>query len=212
MSLDPSPPTFSTAILDSDCSAHYLTPFAPTSGPVTPGPNIHITVPNDEALHSNQVTSLPIAPSPPPSYATLTHIVPGLMPRLMPHSLISIGQLCDAGYTATLTAHTATVSHGPDTIVTGHHDPITCLWHVPLDIPKSQSPAQQHFCQSINPGTNIVDRIAYYHACYFSPALSTWCAAIDAGCFTTWPELTSSLVCKYPLPSIAMVYGNLDQT
>ena len=67
-------------------------------------------------------------------------------------------------------------------------------------------------CCAINPSSTVAQRIAYYHACCFSPALSTWCTAIDAGRFTTWPMLTSKLVRKYPLQSTAMVKGHLDQT
>jgi hypothetical protein len=58
---------------------------------------------------------------------------------------------------------------------------------------------------------NLAERIAFYHASMFSPALSTWCTAIDAGHFTSWPELTSAQVRRYPPPSIAMVKGHLDQ-
>jgi hypothetical protein len=44
----------------------------------------------------------------------------------------------------------------------------------------------------------IANRIAFYHASLFSPSLSTWCHAIDAGHFMTWPGITSSAVRKYP--------------
>jgi hypothetical protein len=58
---------------------------------------------------------------------------------------------------------------------------------------------------------NLAERIAFYHASLLSPALSTWCTAIDAGHFTSWPELTSAQVRQYPPQSIAMVKGHLDQ-
>jgi hypothetical protein len=57
----------------------------------------------------------------------------------------------------------------------------------------------------------IATRISFYHASLFSPALSTWCHAIDAGHFTTWPGLTFSAVRKYPPQSIPMHQGHLDQ-
>jgi hypothetical protein len=57
----------------------------------------------------------------------------------------------------------------------------------------------------------VANRIAFYHASLFSPSLSTWCHAIDAGHFPTWPSLTSSDVRKYPPQSIRMHQGHLDQ-
>ena len=58
---------------------------------------------------------------------------------------------------------------------------------------------------------NLAERIAFYHASMFSPALSTWCTAIDAGHFTSWPKLKSAQARQYPPQSIAMVKGHLDQ-
>ena len=57
----------------------------------------------------------------------------------------------------------------------------------------------------------LPQRIAFYHAALFSPALSTLCKTLDAGYLTTWPELTSALVRKYPPQSRAMIEGHLDQ-
>jgi hypothetical protein len=57
----------------------------------------------------------------------------------------------------------------------------------------------------------ITNRIAFYHASCYSPALSTWCAAIEAGHFANWPGLTSAAVQKYPPASMAMHQGHLDQ-
>lgn len=57
----------------------------------------------------------------------------------------------------------------------------------------------------------MAERIAFYHAALFSPALSTWCKAIDSGFLTTWPQLTSAQVRKHPPQSIPMQQGHLDQ-
>jgi hypothetical protein len=62
---------------------------------------------------------------------------------------------------------------------------------------------------ALNQGT-IENIIAFYHVSLFFPVLSTWCDAIDAGRFTTWPGLTSSHVWIYPPPSIAMHMGHLE--
>ena len=58
---------------------------------------------------------------------------------------------------------------------------------------------------------NTYQAVNQAFASMFSPAISTWCAAIDASHFTSWPELTSAQVRQYPPQSIAMVKGHLDQ-
>ena len=40
--------------------------------------------------------------------------------------------------------------------------------------------------------------------------MDTWCKAIDAGYFTTWPGLTSNLVCKHLPVSIEMAKCHLQ--
>jgi hypothetical protein len=57
----------------------------------------------------------------------------------------------------------------------------------------------------------IANRIAFYHASCYSPTLSTWCTAIEAGHFITWTILASAAVTKYPPASVAMHQGHLDQ-
>ena len=57
-----------------------------------------------------------------------------------------------------------------------------------------------HTANAANPSTTIADRIAFQHAAMGSPAISTWCDAIDAGWLTTFPEITAALVRKHPPP------------
>ena len=45
----------------------------------------------------------------------------------------------------------------------------------------------------------------------FSPIISTWNTAITPGFFTTWPGLTSALVCKFSPKSLATAKGHLHQ-
>lgn len=203
-------PTSSPAIFDSGCSAHYLTQdFSASACPTFP---ISITLADGHHLASDHITQLPVASSTLPPDAITAHVVPQLST-----SLLSIGQLCDHGCTAVFDRATANIYHNHQLVMSGARDPLTRLWNI--DLPHPPSPAttatlQQplHACYSINPRSTIAQRIAYYHACCFSPPLSTWCTAIDAGFFTTFPELTSALVRKYPPSSMAMHKGHLDQT
>ena len=61
------------------------------------------------------------------------------------------------------------------------------------------------------PHATISQRIAFLHAILGSPILSTLCQSLDAGYLNFVPEITALLVRKYPLPSIAMLKGHLDQ-
>ena len=123
---------------------------------------------------------------------------------------LSIGQLCDAGCIATFDKTTVAIDYNDNTVIVGYRSPITRLWHI--DLPKQNPTVPLYINNAFRPHSTIADRIAYYHACCFSPALSTWCNAIDAGHFATWPGLSSALVRQHPPQSIAMYKGHLDQT
>jgi hypothetical protein len=127
-----------------------------------------------------------------PETAAKAHILPQINT-----SLLSVGQLCDGGCEAHFTADTVTITHNGNVLITGSRSEFNRLWHVDLQELHNQDEWEhrvEHFCNAINPSTMLEDRIAYYHACCFTPVLSTWCKAIDAGRFTTWPELTSKIV------------------
>jgi len=118
-------------------------------------------------------------------------------------------------------ASTVTVKYKDCIVLTGTRSSITRLWNLDAprtasappssgaDTPKVASTTSTANAVINNP--NLAERIAFYHASMFSPALSTWFTAIDAGHFTSWPELTSAQARRYPPQSIAMVKGHLDQ-
>jgi hypothetical protein len=57
----------------------------------------------------------------------------------------------------------------------------------------------------------ITNCVAFFHVSLFSPSLSIWCDAIDAGHFTTWPGLTSAQVRRHPPPYFATHKWHIDQ-
>jgi hypothetical protein len=83
-------------------------------------------------------------------------------------------------YIATFTKNTVTFHFDHSIILLGYQKPCTELWH--LQIPPISATNINSAYRSIS---TIAERIAYYHACCFSPALSIWCNAIDAGHFET---------------------------
>jgi len=107
-------------------------------------------------------------------------------------------------------------------VLTGTRSLITRLWNLDVPNPAAAPPMSvadtptkvasvPSTANAVINNPNLVARIAFCHASMFSPAISTWCAAINAGHFTSWPELTSAQVRRYPPQSIAMVKGHLNQ-
>jgi hypothetical protein len=112
-------------------------------------------------------------------------------------------------------ANTVTINHKGKTMLTGKrsHNTISKLWILDPYTPKNEpdkEPVTGYIDDALNQDT-VANRIAFYHTSMFSPVLSTWCDAIDAGRFTTWPGLTSAQVRRHPPQYIAMQMGHLDQ-
>ena len=53
--------------------------------------------------------------------------------------------------------------------------------------------------------------VQYLHRYAFRPVVTTWTKAIYAGYFSTWPGLTSEIVCKHLPKSMATSKGHLRQ-
>eukprot|EP00978_Attheya_sp_CCMP212_P035929 scaffold159185_cov28-Attheya_sp.AAC.1 len=160
------------------------------STPVSPG--IFVQLPDGSLIESSHKSNLNIPGL--PAAASEYHIFPALKSG----SLLSIGQLCDYDCDVNFNKLNVTVHHGL------HLD--NGLWSIPTP------PIHQINNVTTSVTRTIADRIAFYHATMFSPTISTWCRAIDAGHLTTWPELTSKQVRQHLPTSKAMLKGHLDQT
>jgi len=149
-----------------------------------------------------------------PPDARHVHIVP----ELTSLSLISIGQLCDAGCIVTFTATAVTCEWNEQIILVGHRAPKTRLWHLELpnsDPVRSSSPISHSPTQQANAtigAATPAQLVAFAHATLFSPPLSTLEQALKKGYLTNFPGLTATLLRKYPPQSIPMIKGHLDQT
>lgn len=171
--------------------------------PISPG--LNVLLPSGATITSTHqamldIPSLPLA-------ARHCH----LFPDLTTGSLISVGQLCDYGCTAQFTATTVTIQHDGSTVLHGDRTSPSGLWIVPAPAACPRPPAPLAMHLSATHRNSVADRVAFYHAAMGSPPISTWCAAIDAGFLTTWPDLTSAQVRRHPPFSIPMIHGHLDQ-
>ena len=134
-----------------------------------------------------------------------THLLPGLTHS----SLMSIGQLCNAGFQATFDQTLVNITNHGNTILIGHRDFTTGLWHIPLSIIESPPPQQ---INSAYQTKSLPDLVAFLHAAAFSPSTNTWLNAIKKGFFQSWPGLTTEVVSKYLHKSPATAMVHMDQT
>ena len=228
------PATF-PSIPDTGCSGHYFPSGTPISNmrPDTPSTSLQVHLPNGATIQSSHSGQIDLPDLPPA--AKESHIFPDLSAA----SLLSVGQLCNSGCKVTFTNKEVNVMLHDKNILSGVRTPHNGLWSIDLpaaqvastvptsapSIPPTHTPSSpsqelnllttpQLVCQLVTTSVTqtIADRVAFYHASLFSPTISTWCRAIDAGHLTTWPELTAKQVRAHLPKSIAMLKGHLDQT
>ena len=160
---------------------------------------IAIRNPNGTIMYSSHEGELNLPTLPPD--ARHIHIVP----NLQSDTLLSIGQMCDAGCTVHFNAKEVSITSPDGKTIHGERNADTKLWKIPLPpIKLGQSNA------AIGMPTTA-DRIAFTHAALFLPALSTLEQALKRGFLTNFPGLTPALLQKYPPQSIAMIKGHMDQ-
>ena len=131
------------AIVDTGTTGHFLTQHhSNTHHAHTP---IHVKLPNGHTIHSTHTTRLHIPQV--PDTATQAHV----FPDLHPHSLLSVGLLCDHDCTATFTRHNVTIHRNGTPILHGHRLP-NGLWTTPLT-------TQSRRCAGERPDARSVGRL-----------------------------------------------------
>ena len=144
-----------------------------------------------------------------PPAATLTHVVP----ELNTHSLISIGQLCDAGCTATVNSDSIDISYDGEIVITGDRSKETTLWHLKYTPTSNNNSSLLPFYANATIGSNTTKNIIeFFHASMFSPTNSTLYKALKLNYITNIPGVTAAAFQKYAPFSTATVKGHLDQT
>jgi hypothetical protein len=194
-------------ILDTGCTTHLCTPDTPLINKHITTEPITITIPDGNTMTSTHEGHLDI-PALPPA-ATLTHVVP----ELSTHSLISIGQLCDAGCTAIVNRNTIDIEYEGNVVMSGDRSEATTLWHLnytPQSINgTSLLPYYAHATIGTNTTKNIIE---FFHAAMFSPTNSTLYKALQLNYITNIPGVTTAAFKKYAPFSAATIKGHLDQT
>ena len=119
-----------------------------------------------------------------------------IVPDLASHTLVSIGQLCDAGCHVSFTATNMIVSYAKQIVLTGLRTPITRLWQFTMPTqaePTSPEPIAETPLAAIG-SAMPAELIRFAHAALFSPVLSTLEEALKKGYLTNFPGLTAKLL------------------
>ena len=146
-----------------------------------------------------------------PSHRCRLPLAGPMFSRHLKKSLLSIGQFCDSNFTYVFRKFQVKLSND-DTTITGQRDPINGLYYIDLPEPPPVAPPALHpFACSTYEMKTKAELVQYLHQWSFSPVVHTWTKAIDVENFATWPGLTSELVRKHLLNSIATAKVHLKQ-
>ena len=197
-------------LADTGTTANFVSILYPVINKRIATNPIAIRNPNGSIMHSTHIAELDLPTL--PLAARQCHIVPALAN----HSLLSVGQLCDAGCSIELDATTLTVTHKNTVVLTGTRTAQTRLWQVDRETPTvdRETPTAKvvpHFTNAAIGSATPAETVAFAHAALFSPALSTLHAALEKGYLHNFPGLTARSLRKYPPRSAPMVKGHLDQ-
>jgi len=190
-----------SAIADTGSTAHFCTIDAPVINVRPAQTPITIRNPDGATMISTHIADLDLPHL--PDAARHVHIVPALAGA----SLISIGQLCDAGCAVTLDSSTINIAYDGQVVLLGTRTPTTRLWQLDL----TAAPPASHECHAAVGSATPAEIVAFMHAALFSPVLSTLDLALSKGYVPHLPGLTQKLLRKHPPRSIPMIKGHLDQ-
>ena len=203
--------TVEHAISDSGATGHFMVEGAPVTNIQRDLNPISITLPDGATLQSTHTCNLDIPWL--PATVTAAHIVPGLSHS----SLIATRRFCDAGYTVAYDANKCTVAKGGITVLVGHRDPTTQLWHLPIN-PQTPHPASptptllpppEHQVNNVHTIPHIQNRVKYMHQAFFCPPHQTLLRAANLGFLDNIPFLTASNIHTHLAKTPATAKGRL---
>ena len=134
-----------------------------------------------------------------------------IMPDLQNGTLLSVGQMCDAGCLAYFDKSSAEIWYNQQLVLLGTRSGPNGLWYL---VPPNEQPSLQE-ANAARPSflpasTKPADIVAFMHAALGSPVLSTLRKAIDNGYIHGFPGLTSRTIRNHPPFSVATVKGHQD--
>ena len=181
----------SKLVVDTGASHHFLQQSdlihcALPIDEVKPNPQgINVLLPNKATMRSTHTASINIPGL--PKHARIAHI----FPQLASGSLLSVGQLCDEGCTATFNKNKLYIYHKGKTILQGSRTK-NKLWEI------DDLPQYSHSLNAVIDAPTISERVEFISRALFSPALSTLAQAINRGYLSSFPTITTKQLRRYP--------------
>jgi hypothetical protein len=141
-----------------------------------------------------------------------------VFPAMENNSLLSVGQLCDEGYSVLFNTNGVKIlNEKQEIIMKGSRDYATGLWRINLlqtnpTYNVSQPPSQPHTVNNVYALRNSGALVNYLHKAMFSCKKSALVHAIKKGHLTTWPGLTVEAVNKHLKLTPATAMGHMNQS
>jgi len=188
-------------IADSGSTATFATSNLPVINKRESKHPITIRNPNGTTMTSTHEAELD-APALP---KTARHCY--IVPALQEYSLVSIGQICDAGCEVTFTKDTVYVTHHNNTVLQGKRSDPNGLWH--FDVP-NKTQMKEHQAGAID-RPSAAHLVHFAHAALFSPTNRTLEKALKANLITGFPGLTLQTFRRHAPNSFNTAQGHMDQ-
>ena len=174
---------------------------------MTPCSDLKVTLPKGSNITSTHVGKLPIASSKcsSPFYV--------FSDDDLQHSLLSFSALCNAhDCVVTLTRTDVFIRQGTKLLFHGTKAADDTLWLIDLDDFTSCSAFPSAMCNNAYKTDTDAEFVAFVHASFGYPTLSTFTHAVRMGWLSKYPRLTAAMVSANPPHAIATAKGHLDQT
>jgi hypothetical protein len=138
--------------------------------------------------------------------ASIVHIFPGMAN----HSLLSVGQMCNEGYSVTFKIDAVTIYNPPEVyILKGARDLYTGLWRIILRREHQQHPYE--VANNVYELHNTGALVNYLHKAMFSPTKSALLQADKNGHIISWPGLTEQAINKHLKLTPTTAMGHMNQ-
>jgi hypothetical protein len=186
-----------TSIVDSGCTGHFLLVNGQCLNKFKSQNPLTVRLPNGAIMESTHTASLDIPEL--NKSASIAHI----FPSMTNHSLLSVGKLCDEGYSVTFRIEAVTIYNSQSVQnLKGARDLDTGLWRINLRKEYQQHPHELR---------NTRAYVNYLHKAMFSPTKSALLQAVKNGHLITWPGLTEQAINKHLKFMPATVMGHMNQ-
>lgn len=196
-----------TAIGDSGTTHNMLRAAHAKHLAVTPCKALHVLLPNGASINSTHIGKLPIANS---TCHTPVYI---FSDDDLQQSLLSFSALCNEhNCEVTLTSTDVFIRQGALLLFHGTKAVTDTLWTIDLDKFTACDTLPAAVCNNVYKTDTNGEFVAFVHASFGSPVLSTFLHAVTMGWLSKYPRLTASMVSANPPHSVATAKGHLNQT